>query len=115
MPFMDWFRRHVLLEVTQKALLPELIDRLSDCTPSAGGIDLGRFLEGLHARMQAVADTIAFLSVWQVGTAAELHARMRTGSPDTRRFIKANLCRFKDSQFIRMGTKIRSMVNSHNP
>lgn len=115
MPFMVWFRRNVLLEVTQKALLPELVDRLSNSPPSAGSINIRRFLEGLRARMQTVADTIAFLSAWQVDTAGEFQAKILAASPDTRRFIEANLCRFKDSQFIRMGTKIRSMVNGRNP
>jgi hypothetical protein len=116
MAFVDWFRRHVLLEVTQKALLPDLIDRLAACglsahnSPSAGGVEIRRFQERVAARMKAVADTIAFLSAWQLDDGADLNAKIEASSADTRRFINANLCRFKDTQFILMGAKIRSLV-----
>lgn len=121
MAFVDWFRRHVLLEVTQKALLPDLIDRLASSglsahgSASAGGVDIRGFQESMEARMKAVADTIAFLSAWQVFDVADLNARIGASSPDTRRFINANLCRFKDTQFILMGAKIRSLVTAGKP
>jgi hypothetical protein len=116
MAFVDWFRRHVLLEVTRKALLPDLVDRLAACGrsahggPSAGSLNFQRYMESVAARMKAVADTIAFLSAWQVGDVRDLNAKIEAGSPDTRRFINANLCRFKDTQFILMGAKIRSLA-----
>jgi hypothetical protein len=98
MPFMDWFRRHVLLEVTQKALLPELID-----TMAASGRVTACYLDGLKKRMNRIADTIAFLSAWQVATSAELVAKTQSASPQTRQFIEANLCRFSDALFRRLG------------
>jgi hypothetical protein len=108
--FMDWFRRHVLLEITQKALLPHLVDRLGACGPSMGCFDMGRFRKRIEIRMQAVVDTIAFLSAWQVGNAADLHAKMQAGSPETHRLINDNLCRFEDTQFNQIGATIRDMV-----
>jgi hypothetical protein len=113
--FMDWFRRHVLLEMTQKALLPHLVDRLGACGPSMGCIDMGRYQQRLETRMQAVVDTIAFLSAWQVDNAADLHAKMQARSPETRRFINDNLCRFEDTQFNQIGALIRNMVTGGTP
>lgn len=113
--FMDWFRRHVLLEMTQKALLPELVDRLGECGSSAGCIHMGRFRERMEVRMRAVADTIAFLAAWQIEDAADLRTRMEASSPDKRQFINANLCRFEDTQFIQIGATIRSMVTGGPP
>jgi hypothetical protein len=119
MSFLNWFRRHVLLEMTQKALLPNLVDRLGACGPSAdssaGGIDIGRFRERIETRMQAVVDTIAFLSAWQIDDAMDLHARIEESSSDTRRFINTNLCRFKDTQFIQIGATIRKLVTGGTP
>lgn len=113
--FIDWFRRHVLLEMTRKALLPYLVDRLGACGPSMGGIDMGRFQKQIEARMQTVADTIAFLSAWQVGNAADLYAKMQISSPETRRLVNCNLCRFEDTQFIHIGARIRHLMTDGIP
>jgi hypothetical protein len=125
--FLDWFRQHVLLEVTQKALLPSLVDRLDACGPSAGGpagetagetiggIKIKQFRERIEACMRKVADTIAFLSAWQIDDAMDLLARIEESSSDTRRFITANLCRFKDTQFIQIGATIRKLVTGGTP
>jgi hypothetical protein len=113
--FIDWFRRHVLLEMTQKALLPYLIDKLGACGPSMGGIDMGRFRKRIEERMQTVADTTAFLSAWQVGNAAELYAKIQVSSPETRRFVNCNLCCFEDTRFIQIGARIRHLMTDGIP
>jgi hypothetical protein len=121
--FMDWFRRNVLLEMTCKALLPHLIDRLGACGSSAGesvgesvgDIDMGRFRERIETSMKKVADTIAFLAAWQIDDVTQLHARIEESSPETRRFIHANLCRFEDTHFIQIGATIRKLVTGGTP
>lgn len=108
--FKGWFRENATLEIAQKALLPELVERMetSASLPPA-------YLDEVKQRMQKVADTIAFLSAWRITNSEELFARIQTSSPETRSFIEANLCRFSDARFRSLGAMTRQALRSRAP
>lgn len=99
-PFKAWYRANALRQVAQKALLPGLVERMA-----TSGCLAAPYLDDFKTRMGKIADTIAFLSAWQIDHAHDLYARLQS-DPDTRRFIEANLCRFGDARFIALGALI---------
>lgn len=99
-PFMAWYRANALQQVAQNALLPDLIEAMT----ASGWIE-APYLDDFKARMGKIADTIAFLSAWQIDDARDTYTRLQN-NPDTRCFIEANLCRFCDRHFKALGALI---------
>jgi hypothetical protein len=99
--FMAWYRDNAILEVSRKALLPDLTEFMT-----ASGRLPAPYIDRFKTRTGKVADAISFLSAWQVDDADDLHTRLLASSPDTRNFIEANLCRFSDVLFLEMGAML---------
>jgi hypothetical protein len=106
--FLQWFRTNVILQADKKPLLTDLFDKLTESGRVASG-----FLAGMKTRMNRIADTISFLSAWQVACAEDLIERMRRETPETREFIHANLCHFSSGMFHFIGQEIRRI--NHDP
>jgi hypothetical protein len=106
-PFMAWFRDNAILEVTRRALLPDLAEVMVLSNRLAAP-----YIEHFKSRMGKVADAITFLSAWQIDGADDLHTRLQTSSPDTRDFIETNLCQFSDVYFTELGTLIAQALQS---
>jgi hypothetical protein len=109
-PFKKWFRTSVLLEVTQRALLPVMTEIML-----ASGRITAPYLCTFTTRMKKVADTIGFLHAWRVDDAADLAIRVKSSPPDTRTFIEANLCRFSDARFTALGSLMGRVLGSRSP
>ncbi len=100
--FPDWFKKNASLEIREKALLPDLRDRMEN----SGAIS-PEHIEGFEKRMAKIADVLGFLSAWNVENSEALFAKMRTASPETREFVRSNLCNFDDALYRRIGRDIR--------
>jgi hypothetical protein len=109
-PFTTWFRTNALLEVAQRALLPVLTEIMA-----ASGRITAPYRDNFTTRMKKVTDTIGFLHAWQVDDAADLAIRLKSSPPDTRAFIEANLCRFSDARFMKLGALIARLLGSRFP
>ncbi len=99
-----WLKNNTQIEITAKALLPELRRRLKHSKmirPS--------YLEGFRKRMQKIADVIGFLSAWNVADAQDLFDKMQAAEAHERQFVNASLCHFSDEPFQQMGQAIRAM------
>jgi hypothetical protein len=103
--FMDWFRKNVSLEMAEKALVPELCDRMEN-SPMISAV----FANRLRRRAEKVADAIGFLSAWQIEDAGQLYAKLRKESARTREWVGANLCGFDQGLFYRIGRDIRKLA-----
>jgi len=95
-----WLSRKTLSHVCEKALIPYLKERLE----SSGWMH-SDYLDLLERRMCRVADTIAFLSAWQITDCKDLAKRMVPAREDNT-LIAANLCRFDLDCFNEMGDDI---------
>jgi hypothetical protein len=99
--FMAWFRDNAILEVTRRAILPDLTETMALSNRFAAP-----YIDHFKARTTKVVDAITFLSAWQVAHVDDLHTRLQASPPDTRDFIQANLCHFSDLYFTDMGALI---------
>ncbi len=100
----DWLKNNTQIEITAKALLPELRHRLKHSKmirPS--------YLAGFQKRMQKIADVIGFLSAWNVADAQDLFDKMQAAEDHERQLVNASLCHFSDELFQQMGEAIRAM------
>jgi hypothetical protein len=102
-----WFKRESHLQIKSEALLPHLKTLLS-----SAGYMTPEYLYSLEHRMCQVADTIAFLSAWQVTDNQELFRQIQHASPVDRDFILTNLCHFDDQYFLEMGEDIERIILS---
>lgn len=100
--FIGWFKKNVLLQVCQKSLLEDLYGRMETSEKLKTG-----YLKDIQSRMNRVADTIGFLNSWQIQSSQNLRERLKKASPETRKFVKENLCNFDRKIFNRIGEDIR--------
>jgi hypothetical protein len=98
-------KHEISVEITKPAILPYLFERMQHGQRIAAW-----YLRTAEDRMKKIADTIGFLSAWPVSRFEDLHRRMQTASPKTRRFIVAHLCRFDTRYFQRLGREIKNFV-----
>lgn len=103
--FAAWMQRHARLEIAQKALLPEWVERME-----RSGVLSDRYLRCVRRRMTRVADTIGFLSAWGLSEFGQLHRRMQQVSAAERAFAEAHLCRFDRRTFDEIGRDIRRLA-----
>lgn len=87
--------------VVTPALLPFLYRRLRN----SGIFDMA-YMDDVAARMQHIADTIAFLAAYQTFSNEALHRKLATAGEDERAFVTAHLCRFTRGHFDRLGRQI---------
>jgi hypothetical protein len=107
--FLCLLKHEVSVEITKPAILPYLFERLQHGQRIAAW-----YLHNAEERMKKIADTIGFLSAWPVSRFEDLHRRMQTASPKTRRFIVAHLCRFDARYFQRLGREIKNFIENAN-
>ena len=100
-----WLSRHTFAHIRAQALLPCLQQMLS-----ASGFMTADYLSTLKRRMAQVADTIAFLSAWQITVHKALCAKINLAGGTDRRLISNNLCRFDLEPFVAMGDDIDSII-----
>ncbi len=96
-------------DVLAPALLPDLYRRLA-----TSGFFTEEYLDHLQERLTAIADTIAFLSAWQVDANEELHRRLQLVGPAQKAFIQEHLCRFDAQWFWLLGQRVR-MIKTPRP
>ena len=100
-----WLKRETHLQIKSEALLPHLRGILQSSaymTPE--------YLSGFEQRMCRVADTIAFLSAWQMTDNQQLFKQISHASPVDRELIISNLCYFNDQYFAEMGEDIERII-----
>ena len=103
--FIEWFRGNVSLEMAEKALIPELCDRVEKAPMIHSD-----FANRLRRRAEKVAAAIGFLSAWQIEDAGQLHEKLRKASDRTRDWVKSNLCGFDQGLFYGIGRDIRKLA-----
>mgnify|MGYP006299569185 CR=1 FL=1 len=98
--------RSTKLQIEKPPLLRLLLDRM---------IESGRFaadyLDDVHRRMQAVADTIGFLCAWSIHGMEDLYNRLRDAPADMRSFVEGHRCHFDTHYFRCLGRDIRQIHN----
>ena len=100
-----WLKRETSIQIKSEALLPHLKGLLHTSVTMTPG-----YMHGLEKRMCRIADTIAFLSAWQMTDNRELFRQIEHASPGDRDLIMANLCLFDDHYFVQMGEDIERMI-----
>lgn len=105
--FIRLLKHEVSVETTKPAILPYLFERMQHGQRIAAW-----YLHFAEERMKKIADTIGFLSAWSLSRFEDLHRRMQTASPKTRRFIAAHLCRFDTRYFHRLGREIKNSIEN---
>lgn len=99
-----WLSLNTLSHVYEKALIPQLKDQLA----SSGWMHPD-YLAMLDHRMCRVADTIAFLTAWQIVDYRELSRRMERAASEDSAMIEANCCRFDFDCFNEMADDIEKI------
>jgi hypothetical protein len=102
--FIGWFKKNVILQVCEKPLMEDLWSRMETSEKFTS-----HYLMDIRSRMNRVADTIGFLNSWQINSLQDLHKRLKKTSPETRKFVRENLCNFDRTIFNRMGEDINRM------
>lgn len=100
-----WLCRETLTHIRQAALLPHLQELIG-----AAGVMSGEYLDLVDRRMRQVADTLAFLSAWQVKDGADLSWRLAAAAAGDRMMLEANLCRFDRQPFDVLGADIVKII-----
>lgn len=101
-------RKEALCEIVTPPLLPMLQERLAQA-----GCFGRTYLNHVHARMVAVADTTCFLAAWGVPSGEALHQWLQSGSESQRLFIQEHLCRFDPGLFHWFGRRIDRLKGQH--
>lgn len=96
-----WLKHNTWPIIRKQALLPDLYEALT-----ASGLLACKYLQSIEARMCQIADTVTFLSAWQIGNIIDLHKKLEISSPETRDFVASNLCRFDLTVFHDIGKDI---------
>ena len=96
-----WLKHNTWPIIRKQALLPDLYEALT-----ASGLLACEYLQSIEARMCQIADTVTFLSAWQIGNIIDLHKKLEISSPETRDFVASNLCRFDLTVFHDIGNDI---------
>ena len=93
------------IEINRPAILPHLykVMQISEQVP-------GYYLDLATRRMKRIAETIAFLTSWQIYDAEELYRRISGSTPEKRAFIESHLCRFKNDLFFAIGDRVRQIA-----
>ncbi len=104
--FVRWFKNNAALEISERALIPDLHERLTHSEMIAPS-----YLVDFKRKMEKIADVIGFLSAWKIRDAGSLVVQTRKASHETRHFVHANLCNFGDAIFNRIGRDIRNIEN----
>jgi hypothetical protein len=97
----DWLKHNTWPIIQKHALLPALYEELN-----RSGIIASDYLQSTLRRMIQIANTVAFLSAWQIDNATALWKKLDLSSPATRAFLSDNLCRFDLNVFHEIGQDI---------
>lgn len=95
------------IETKRPPLLPQLFRKMQ----YSGRVSLS-YLDLANTRMRRIAETIGFLSSWQMFDAAELYRRISEATPEAGAFVESNLCRFKNDLFFAIGDEIRRVADN---
>lgn len=103
--FIRWFPRSAAVEIVKKPLLTFFTERME----TSGMLHVA-YLDNLRTRIGRIAETLGFLSSWQVTDAADFQRRCDAAGPETRRFVRSHLCNFNLNQFSALGRDVRRLV-----
>jgi hypothetical protein len=101
-----WLKYNTWPIIRKQAILPDLYGALA-----ASGLLASDYLKSIERRMCQVANTVAFLSAWQIDNVNELHQKLEISSAEARTFVADNLCRFDLSVFHEIGKDIARIRN----
>lgn len=96
--------RRTRLQIEKPPVLQLLFDRMS-----ASGRLTASYLNHVHQRMTAIADTIGFFCAWSIDGMEDLYVRLRDAPTDLRMLIESHCCRFDRRFFKDLGRDIRQM------
>ncbi len=99
--FRKSFASSIKLSIEEEALLPQMANALAQ-----SGLFCESYLRSIDERMKKIADTTAFLLAWSLDNVTELHQRLESASPESKKFIKHNLCRFTSAVFDGLGAEL---------
>ena len=100
-----WLARETVSAIRQDALLPHLKRQMTD-----SGMLADDYLASFSSRMCQVADTIAFLSAWQLDDISAYTRRMAEASPVDRQSMVDALCGFDHEIFDALGRDVRTLM-----
>lgn len=100
-----WLKTETDIADTTPALLPGLFQLLEN-----SGRVAPAYLAHCRRRMERIADTIAFLTSWQIFDAEALCRRITAAVNGSRAFIETHLCRFDNRLFVELGGTIRRQL-----
>ncbi|MDY6791034.1 MAG: hypothetical protein SWH54_07185 [Thermodesulfobacteriota bacterium] len=107
-------REYVLQRLADKATIetkrPPLLPQLFRKMQYSGRVSLS-YLDLANTRMKRIAETIGFLSSWQIFDATDLYRRISGATPEARGFVESNLCRFKNDLFFDVGNDVRRVAS----
>jgi len=95
------FSSRMTTDIEEPALLPLMAGTLTQ-----SGVFCENYLHSIDQRMKKIADTIAFLFAWSPDNTLELHERLSLTTPESKKFILCNLCRFHPAVFDAMGKEL---------
>jgi len=98
---------HATIETKRQPLLPHLFKIMQN-----SGRVSASYLDLAGTRMKRIAETIGFLSSWQISDAAELYRRTTEAGPEASDFIQSNLCRFRNDLFFAIGDDVRQAMSN---
>jgi hypothetical protein len=93
------------LEVTRMPLLPHMSRILKE-----SGRVARFFIRRLEEGQIRIADTLAFLSAWQIFDSVDLWRRLMASPPHERAFAESHLCRFDMQVFYRIGEDLSQSI-----
>lgn len=100
--FINWMQQNTFIQTVEKPLLTFFIETMETSTMIGES-----YLSKIRLRLARIADTVAFLTSWQINNAADLHTRLHLATPDVRRFIESHLCNFNLNLFNTLGCYVR--------
>lgn len=99
--WMDWFARNATVRVDKEPLIPHMLKKME--TSDRFTQD---YLDTIRQRAARAANTIGFLSAWNIGAYEDFLSRMKSATRKTRAFVEENMCRFSDRYFKELGKRI---------
>ena len=101
----DWLKRETVVEVNQKALLPELVGQLT-----GSGFLRDEYLEGLDLRLKKMAGAIGLVSAALGPPHHDLHRYLSSLPAGDRDYFEANLCRFDLGLYNELGRDLMDLL-----
>lgn len=105
----DWLKRNTRPSIGKKPLLLALYEELN-----VSDLLASDYLESILQRMNHIANTVTFLSAWQVHNVIEFKRKFEISSASTRAFLVNNLCRFDLTVFHEIGQDIHRISKGEN-